>query len=192
MKSPPAASIRLGFSWYYRAIVLLLAAFLIAACALFYWASGLFDAQKGVTQSLQGAALAMAASVTIALALWDAWRPRFGALHYAGGDWVLALGDVEYQGTLRPVLDLQSYLLVTFMPSHNSSDPRDGSDPRQLHNNQQQWLHLESRHARHTTQLGTQSGQTARSTLLLPSWQALRRAVHAQAVPAGPPAHEQT
>jgi hypothetical protein len=193
MKSPPAASIRLGASWWYRCMVLLTAALLIAACAVFYWASGLFDAKNGVFQSLRGVLVTTAASVAIALALWDAWRPRFGALHYAGGDWVLALGDVEYQGTLRPVLDLQYYLLVTFVPSTNGSDPRDNSDTLQLHNKQQQWLHLESRHARHSGLLDGQAGTApARSALALPSWQALRRAVHAQAMPTGSLAHEQT
>jgi hypothetical protein len=182
MKSPPAASIRLGVSWWYRCMVLLIASLLIAACALFYWASGLFDAQNSVFQSLRGISLAAVASLAIAQALWDAWRPRYGALHYAGGDWVLALGDVEYQGTLRPVIDLQYYLLVTFVPS------LDSIDTGQLHNKQQQWLHLESRHARHSMQSGTQA---TRSSLVLPSWQALRRAVHAQAVPSGLPAHEQ-
>jgi hypothetical protein len=182
MKSPPAASIRLGASRWYRGMVLLIASLLIAAYALFYWASGLFYAKNSVFQSWQGILVAGAVSLAIAAALWDAWRPRFGALHYAGGDWVLALGDVEYQGTLRPVLDLQYYLLVTFVPSTNGSDLRDGSDTLQLHNKQQQWLHLESRHARHTT-------HTSQN---LSSWQALRRAVHAQAVPVGLPAHEQT
>ncbi len=174
-------------------MVVLIASLLIAACVSFYWASGLFNAQKGIFQSWQGIAVATAASVAIAAALWDAWRPRFGALHYAGGDWVLALGDVEYQGTLRSVIDLQYYLLVTFAPSADGSDPRDGFNTLQLHNKQQQWLHLESRHARHTPQRGAQSGlQATRSSLDLPSWQALRRAVHAQALPAGLSAHEQT
>jgi hypothetical protein len=187
MKSPPAASIRLGASWWYRSMVLLIASLLIAACAVFYWASGLFDTQNSVFQSLRGVLVVAASSVAIALALWDAWRPRFGALHYAGGDWVLALGDVEYQGTISAVLDLQYYMLVTFVPSPHSLDPR------HLHNKQQQWLHLESRHARHPAQLDGQAGiAPARSSLHLPSWQALRRAVHAQAVPAGLPAHEQT
>jgi hypothetical protein len=70
----------------------------------------------------------------IAWAVWDAWRPHRGALHYAAGEWVLAQGDVESQGTIRVEIDLQNYLLVRFTQR--------GHQPH----THPQWLHLESRH----------------------------------------------
>ncbi len=89
----------------------------------------------------------------IGWAVWDAWRPRLGALHYAAGEWVLAQGDVENQGTIRVALDLQSYILVRFLPSRPPL-----ASPQQL-KVKAQWLHLESAY-----------GQ---------DWHALRRALYA-------------
>ncbi|MGA8516332.1 MAG: hypothetical protein WB821_16340 [Burkholderiaceae bacterium] len=91
--------------------------------------------------------------MAIAVAVWDAWRPRRGALHYAAGQWVLANGDVESQGTLQVVMDLQAYILARFIPSASAMD----DSPQ---HNKTQWLHLESRH-----------GQ---------DWRGLRRALFAQ------------
>lgn len=78
-------------------------------------------------------------ALAVAAALWDAWRPRQGALHYAAGQWVLARGDVESQGTLQVVVDLQTYILARFIPSGSALD----ASPQ---HHTTQWLHLESRH----------------------------------------------
>jgi hypothetical protein len=133
--------------------VLLLAIFLIASPATFYWASGRFD--------LKIAVICAAALAAISWGIVDAWRPRQGALHYAAGEWVLAQGGQESQGTLHVVLDLQLYLLVRFTPSDYSLGQSLGHGPT---SSQQlkikgQWLHLESAY-----------GQ---------DWRALRRALYA-------------
>jgi hypothetical protein len=145
VKTPPAASIRLGASLAYRGVVIFLAILLIAAYALFIWPTGVFNVKNGLAAAV--AVLALAA------ALWDAWRPRAGALHYAAGQWVLAQEGVEAQGTLQVALDLPSYLLVRFTPSAPIFDSAVFSPPAP------QWLHLEPRH-----------GQ---------DWRALRRALFA-------------
>jgi hypothetical protein len=93
------------------------------------------------------------AILVMAWGVVDAWRPRQGALHYAAGEWVLAQGEQERQGTLQVVLDLQSYLLVRFTPSGH---PLDSSQQLKIKG---QWLHLESAY-----------GQ---------DWRALRRALYA-------------
>jgi hypothetical protein len=130
--------------------VILFAALLIAAPAIFYWASGRF--------SLKIAGMCAVAVGTLAWGIYDAWRPRQGALHYAAGEWVLAQGGQERQGTLRVVLDLQLYLLVRFTPSSHAP-----ASSQQL-KIKGQWLHLESAY-----------GQ---------DWRALRRALYA--APANP------
>jgi hypothetical protein len=125
--------------------VVFLATLLIAAPAIFYWAGGRFD--------LKLSFICAAAVGTISGAVYDAWRPRQGALHYAAGEWVLAQGGQESQGTLHVVLDLQKYLLVRFTPSGH---PPDSSQQLKIKG---QWLHLESAY-----------GQ---------DWRALRRALYA-------------
>jgi hypothetical protein len=156
VKTPPAASTRLGVSWWYQCAVVFFAILLIAACAIFYRASGYFD--------LKIALICAVAVCATSWAVYDAWRPRQGALHYAAGEWVLAQGEQESRGTLRVVLDLQRYQLVRFTPC--------GSPPAssQLLKIKAQWLHLESAY-----------GQ---------DWLALRRALYAAPTspsPAAPP-----
>lgn len=145
MKTPPAASTRLGVSRWYLSAVGFLATLLLAAAAIFYEAGGIF--------SLKAAVVCAAAACAISWGVYDAWRPRQGALHYASGEWVLAHGEHEGQGTLRVVLDLQRYLLVRFTPSDYSL-----TSSQQL-KIKAQWLHLESAY-----------GQ---------DWRALRRALYA-------------
>jgi hypothetical protein len=90
-------------------------------------------------------------------------------LHYAAGEWVLAQGESESQGTLRVVLDLQQYLLVRFTPLGHLT-----ASSQQL-KIKAQWLHLESSY-----------GQ---------DWLALRRALYAapaSALPAAPPGAQPT
>jgi HPt (histidine-containing phosphotransfer) domain-containing protein len=138
---------------------MLSAIILVAACAIFYWSSGVF--------SYINMLLMVCASAAVAWGLVDAFRPRQGALHYAAGEWVLAQGEVESQGTLQVVLDLQQYLLVRFIPSEYSLETVAQQKIKS------QWLHLESRYTqRHGQQQDALPGQ---------DWRALRRAVHALA-----------
>jgi hypothetical protein len=130
-------------------VVVFFAILLIAAPAIFYWTGGHFD--------LKMALICAAAVCAVGWAVYDAWRPRQGALHYAVGEWVLAQGGQESQGTLRVVLDLQRYLLVRFTPSGYASAQLPASS-QQL-KIKGQWLHLESAY-----------GQ---------DWRALRRALYA-------------
>jgi hypothetical protein len=203
MKTPPAASIRLGASWHYRVVVMLFTTILIANYSISTSEKWPFFFQNGSTQDDQqwmaSAALVVVSVLTAAWALWDAWAPRSGALHYAAGDWVLARGDVEVLGTLQPVIDLPDYVLVRFIPHANTSantlsrdvtgDHLADTHPPlqlQLHNNQQQWLHLESRHTRHTSTALTApalpaTAHTAADLALgRAQWLAVRRAVHAR------------
>lgn len=130
MKTPPAASTRLGVSRWYQCVVGFFAILLIATPAVFYWARDILD--------LKIAFICLAAACAICWAIVDAWRPRQGALHYAAGEWVLAQGEHESQGTLQVALDLQSYLLVRFTPSGH---PPLSSQQVKIKG---QWLHLES------------------------------------------------
>jgi hypothetical protein len=213
MKTPPAASIRLGASWHYRAAVALFTIILIANYSISTSEKWPFFFQNGLTQDGQqwgaSAALLAVSVLAAAWAMWDAWTPRLGALHYAAGDWVLARGDVEVLGTLQPVIDLPHYMLVRFIPHANTSANTlnrdvtgnhlaDTHPPLQLHNNQQQWLHLESRHTRHTSTALTApappaaAAHTAASLALgQAQWLAVRRAVHARPAPTELSAHEQ-
>ncbi len=163
MKTPPAASIRLGPSWWYRSFVVLLTIFLVAINVLF---------DCGGCHFWQKNTLLIALSVLVASwAVWDAWRSRLGALHYADGNWVLALGDIESQGTLTIALDLQLYLLVCFTPLRQST----GLSWGRLGRRQQsiittQWLHLD-----------LSCVPTLESHGRTMAWQALRRALYAPA-----------
>jgi hypothetical protein len=161
VKTPPAASTRLEVSRWYQCAVALFAILLIASAAIFYGASGKFD--------LKMALVCTAAVCTSSWAVHDAWRPRQGALHYAAGEWVLAQGEQESQGTLHVVLDLQHYLLVRFTPSGH---PTASSQQLKI---KAQWLHLQSSY-----------GQ---------DWLALRRALYAAPAspsPAAPPGTQPT
>jgi hypothetical protein len=106
---------------------------------------------------MQTVYVCLAADCAVWWGLYDAWRSRQGALHYAAGEWVLAQGGYESQGTLHVVLDLQTYLLVRFTPSGHAP-----AHPQQVQL-KAQWLHLESAYAH--------------------DWRALRRAVYAQGLP---------
>ncbi len=162
MKTPPAASTRLGVSRWYQCAVALFAILLIASAAVFYWASGHFVLEIGVVCAATACALVWG--------IYDAWRPRHGALHYAAGEWVLAQDGQERQGTLRVVLDLQIYLLVRFTPSGYTSGLLPASSKQ--HQIKGQCLHLESVY-----------GQ---------DWRALRRALYAAPaipLPTAPSAH---
>jgi hypothetical protein len=139
----------LGVSRWYQCVVGFVAILLIATSAIFYCTGDRFD--------LKIAFIGVAAVCAITWGVVDAWRPRQGALHYAAGEWVLAQGELESQGTLRVVLDLQRYLLVRFTPSGYASAQLPASS-QQL-KIKGQWLHLESAY-----------GQ---------DWRALRRALYA-------------
>jgi hypothetical protein len=157
VQSPPACSIALTRSLAYGLLTLVVTIILIAACAVSIRTTGLFSYEKGLFLLL--------ATAVAAWALWDAGRPRHGALHYAAGEWVLAQGESETLGTLQVALDLQHYVLARFTPL--ASDADNALAPDLLHIAPAiaptQWLHLDSRQAR-------QYGQ---------DWWALRRALFA-------------
>jgi hypothetical protein len=133
---------------------------------MFYWAGGAFDVQNGL--------LAGAAAAATAWGLVDAFRPRQGALHYAAGEWVLAQGEHESQGTLQVAMDLQHYLLVRFIPLEH------GLHASQTQSIKPQWLHLERRPSQRQ---GLQHEQIPGQ-----DWRALRRALYATASAAPAPA----
>jgi hypothetical protein len=160
MTTPPATRISLGASWWYRGAVGVVTIILIAAQAVNTWTTGLFNTQSAVLWGVAGLA--------IGCAWWDAWRTRRGVLHYAQGQWVLALGDIEHEGTIHAVVDLPAYLLVKFTPvgaahplqlAHSSYKKE---YPQQC---QEKWLHLEPH-----SKLPTAGAD----------WLALRRAVFAR------------
>ena len=159
MHTAPAASTPLFRTRVYRSVAAIIAIILIAACALFISATGRFDVKHAMFF-----ALCLMCAVWL---LWDAFRPVHGALHFAAGQWVLALGDVEYAGTITPHLDLQNYLLVHFE-----------SDPSRIGHKKNTWLHLERRPAPRT-QAGLHASPLS-SLGFSKDWMALRRAVFAK------------
>jgi hypothetical protein len=161
MRSPPAASVVIGVSYGYRAAVAVLTAVLIAV----YTLAATQPANMGLALTW-GAALALLASL---MAWYDAWRPRRGAVHFANQEWVLALGDVECQGTLHVVLDLQMYILVKFKPAPEGLNFNSHLLHTAQQHLQQQWLHLEPK-----IRFGAPHAQKA-------DWLAFRRAVYARA-----------
>jgi hypothetical protein len=192
--APPATRIPLGAPWWYRAVVLVVTIILIAAQAVNTWTTGIFDTKNAVLWGLTGLA--------IVWAWWDAWRTRRGVLHYADGQWVLALGDVEYQGTIQPIIDLPKYLLVKFTPQYGDTSPHvaGSADAEHYKKEYQQqcrekWLHLEPTakprtQADHRTlhqALHQPMGQfihpVPAGALGAADWLALRRAVFAHAAP---------
>ena len=188
MNTPPATRIPLGAPWWYRAVVLLVTIILIAAQAVNTWTTSLFDTQNAVLWGFTG--------LTILWAWWDAWRTRRGVLHYADGQWVLALGDVEYQGTIQPVIDLPLYLVVKFTPQYGDTSPHvaGNADPEHYKKEYQQqcrekWLHLapptKPRTPVHPQALHQATDQfpltVPAGALGAADWLALRRAVFAHA-----------
>jgi hypothetical protein len=158
--TPPATRTPLGAPWWYRAAVVVIAIVLIATQAINTWTIGIFDTQNAVLWGVTGLA--------ISWAWWDAWRTRRGVLHYADGQWVLALGDVEYQGTIQPVVDLPRYSLVKFTPVSDAAPLQiaHGSYKKEYSQQcQEKWLHLEPQF-----KLPTAAAD----------WLALRRAVFAR------------
>jgi hypothetical protein len=161
MDSPPAATIRLGASWWYRAAVCLATVLLAVGFVTLHSASN-----PSVTTAT---ALAWgAAGLAAVCAWWDAWRPQQGALHYAAGDWVLARNGNETVGTLRVAMDLNVYLLVKFIPQ----DARLHNYSINMPQSPAIWLHLEPRN-------GRGAPHPTHATLRAADWLALRRAVFA-------------
>ena len=162
MDSPPAATIRLGASWWYRAAVCVATVLLAVGFAALHRADNASGLTTATTLAWAAAGLASA------WAWWDAWRLQDGALHYAAGDWVLARNGRETVGTLHVAIDLNLYLLVKFTPQdaglHNYSINMPQSPAI--------WLHLEPRN-------GRSAQHPTHAALRATDWLALRRAVFA-------------
>jgi hypothetical protein len=156
MRYPPALQYTLAASVIYRCVACFFAIILIAN--YIYLAGG-----KGVFYSYNWAWMLLTACVVVFLQ-WDAWRSPRGQLQFSQGQWVWQQAGQEIQGTLRLHLDLQAYMLVSFVQSAPALVPTASFIPIKT-----QWFHLE---ARHTAPAVSPTG-----------WLALRRAVHAQAVP---------
>jgi hypothetical protein len=137
-------------SWVYRGIALLITIILIAACAAFMPANGLFSFKNGL--------FLMLVACTCPWLLRDAWKAPQGSLHYAQGQWYWLHDNQETPGTLRLHFDLQTYMLVSFS-AH--------SVPYKLFPITTQWFHLEARHLDH-----------AASPAQAGAWAALRRAIY--------------
>ncbi len=150
MRYPPALSYTPQRSRVYASVVALITIILIALCVDFIPASGHFSLKNSVFLLL-----------TAAVSLWlvyDAYRKPRGHLHYAQGVWTWQLENQEIAGTCALHVDLQTYMLVSFVACQENS--------RHL-SKTTQWFHLEA-------------GQFANSS----HWAALRRAVYSPAQPA--------
>jgi hypothetical protein len=150
MRYPPAICHTPVRSRVYLMVVLLIAIILIASCVYSMPANGHF--------SFKNSLLLMLSLIASLWLLRDACKPPGGQVQYAQGQWVWQREGLETAGTLRLHLDLQSYLLVSFVDHHHNHN--------RLQLTKTQWFHLEARHLHHV----------ANSS----SWTALRRAVHAQ------------
>jgi hypothetical protein len=96
-------------------------------------------------------------------------------LHYAAGEWVLAQGEHENQGTLQVAIDLQHYLLVRFIPLEHGLHAS-----QQQQSTKPQWLHLERRPSQRQGLVREQTPDQ--------DWRALRRALYASTTAAVPSA----
>jgi hypothetical protein len=156
MRYPPALSFTPGRSRVYLAVAILIAINLIALCAHFTTVSSHFSLKTGLWM--------LFAAASIIWLLIDAGKRPRGQLAYAQGQWTWRHADQEIQGTCALHVDLQNYMLVSFVPSADAHLPRTGISLIKT-----QWFHLEARH------VDPAAGLLA--------WQALRRAVHAQVEP---------
>jgi hypothetical protein len=140
----------------YLVIAMLFAINIIAICLYSIPAIGHFDLKNGLWVLL--------AVMSVAWLWSDAIKRPRGQLMYSQGQWAWRDADRDIQGTLRLHLDLQIYMLVSFAPSASAQRLKTEFFPIKT-----QWFHLEARHV----------DPAARQ----PSWQGLRRAVHAQVEP---------
>lgn len=159
MRYPPAVTTPLGTSRVYQSFVLIVTIILIALFVYSMPASGYF--------SLKNSAVSLLSLIAVVGLLCDAWRKPKGVLHYAHGQWEWQLGDRQLAGTLRLHLDLQCYMLVSFVPIAQSHPFFPTT----------QWFHIEA--------WPSQADNHASV------WLALRRAVYAPAAMAATFATEQ-
>jgi hypothetical protein len=146
MRYPPALIYTPGRSRVYLVVACGVTMILIALCAHSVPATGQFG--------LKNVALMLLSACAAIWLLRDAWAQPRGQLHYAQGQWLYAQESQETVGTLQLHLDLQSYMLVSFLPQQPSG---------RFFLKTTQWFHLEA------TQIDPAAGKAA--------WLALRRAV---------------
>ena len=156
MKTAPAASIRLGVSRWYQCAVLLFTIILVAACATFYWANGLFDAKNSLLLSAATCAIAWVLQMPFALA-----RGRCTML-LANGFWRrVSLKSKELCGSPW-IYKSTCWCVLRLCILHWLIGPLQKFKP--------QWLHLERRHTFRQGKLREAAGE---------DWRALRRALYA-------------
>lgn len=152
MRYPPSLSFYPRPSRVYQSLAIILAILLIALGAAFIRDDAPFSLKAGLFSLLV---------VVVALGLLrDAWKAPEGSLRYSQGHWTWLRSAKEETGTLLVHLDLQAYLLVSFIPHSNNN---------RFFSIRRTWFHLEAQHADPAPELG--SGPA--------SWLALRRAVYA-------------
>lgn len=152
MRYPPSLSFYPGPSRVYRSLAIMFAILIIALYAAFIRENTVFSIKTGLFGLL---------AVVVALGLLrDAWKAPEGSLRYSQGQWTWLRPAKEQTGTLLVHLDLQAYLLVSFIPHSNNN---------RFFSIRRTWFHLEAQHADPAPELG--SGPV--------SWLALRRAVYA-------------
>lgn len=163
MRYPPAITITPAASRVYCVAATLITIILIALYVSFITTNGQF----GLKNSMLAASVLL---ISLWL-IWDAWviwllpnRSGKEQLHFAEGLWTLQRGDAQIPGTLRLHLDLQRYMLVSFVPCVQAHPNTTG-----FFRITTQWFHLQERHL-----------DPAEGSL---SWLALRRAVYAAAEP---------
>jgi hypothetical protein len=169
MRYPPALTFTPGASWVYRAFATAMACLMACAIATIMIAASAYSMPATGGFSIKNGAWMLLAASTALWLLWDAWALPHGQLQYAQGQWHWLHDSQETAGTCALHLDLQSYMLVSFVPHQTQ---------KKFFQTTTQWFHLEARHA------DPAAG--------LPAWLALRRAVYAPAAPIdAESAHEQ-
>ena len=159
MRYLPNVTFALRRSRIYLGVVGAIAIILIALCAYSVLARPLFDVKNLVLLSLGVVALGWLARGVL--------QQPGGQLHFAQGQWrwqcARASDVVDVAGTLRLHLDLQKYMLVSFVPHQQFGETFLKTTL---------WFHLEAR----------QEDRTANAQ----AWLAVRRAVYSPQVPSGP------
>jgi MFS family permease len=113
MRAAPAFELSLGLNAAERSLLALLAAVLAAALA--GWIGSYVEAAAGTTQrgAWRWVALVLVAAALGAGIGWRAARSKPSTLRWHQGRWTWTDSGVEHEGTVLPMLDLGTWLLLT-------------------------------------------------------------------------------